>query len=433
MIPLEETDIRTKELIMTADKYILPVYARPPMVLDHGKGAWVWDIAGQKYLDFTAGIAVNALGHGDEGVVEVMRTQASKILHASNVYHNEWAPPLASLLVTLTQAEGGLGYPANNPAPSPAPGAKVFFANSGSEANEGALKVARKVGKSRGPADGSKSEIVSFESSFHGRTLGSLSVTNNAKYQDPFRPLLPGVKVGKVNKTTGAELEELVNENTCAVILEPIQGEGGVNAADVAWVEKLVTRAREVGAIVIFDEIQCGLYRTGSLWAHSTWPISCQPDIVTMAKPLANGYPIGAVMMRDAVAEVMTAGTHGTTFGGGPLACAVGYHVLSRLSERAFVSHLMETSTYLLGRLEKLSAWYPELVAPKIRGRGMILGLVFKREGDPGRLVELARERGVLLLTAGKDCVRLVPSLNITQAEAGQAVDVIESCLSVME
>lgn len=185
-----------------------------------------------------------------------MRTQASKILHASNVYHNEWAPPLASLLVTLTQAEGGLGYPANNPAPSPAPGAKVFFANSGSEANEGALKVARKVGKSRGPADGSKSEIVSFESSFHGRTLGSLSVTNNAKYQDPFRPLLPGVKVGKVNKTTGAELEELVNENTCAVILEPIQGEGGVNAADVAWVEKLVTRAREVGAVVIFDEIQ---------------------------------------------------------------------------------------------------------------------------------------------------------------------------------
>lgn len=185
-----------------------------------------------------------------------MRSQASKIIHASNVYHNEWAPQLAALLVTLTQREGGLGYPANSPAPSTAPGAKVFFANSGSEANEGAIKVARKVGKEKGPADGSKHEIVCFEKSFHGRSLGSLSVTSNAKYQDAFRPLLPGVKVGKVNETTGKELKELVNENTCAVILEPIQGEGGVNAADVKWVEKLVTRAREVGAVVIFDEIQ---------------------------------------------------------------------------------------------------------------------------------------------------------------------------------
>lgn len=185
-----------------------------------------------------------------------MRTQASKLIHASNVYHNEWALQLAALLITLTQQEGGLGYVANSPARSPAPGAKVFFANSGSEANEGAIKVARKVGKSRGPADGSKSEIVCFESSFHGRTLGSLSVTSNAKYQDPFTPLLPGVKVGKVNETAGADLKALVNDKTCAVILEPIQGEGGVNTADVAWVKKLVTRAREVGAVVIFDEIQ---------------------------------------------------------------------------------------------------------------------------------------------------------------------------------
>ncbi|KAI0068991.1 acetylornithine and succinylornithine aminotransferase [Artomyces pyxidatus] len=426
-IPAPESSKHTKKVIALGEQYILPVYARPPIVLHHGEGSWVWDCDGRKFLDFTAGIAVNALGHADEGVTEVLRAQSSKILHASNVYHNEHAPALAALLVTLTQREGGLGYPSGALHPATSPGAKVFFANSGTEANEGALKVARKVGKDRGGA--SKIEIVCFEQSFHGRSLGALSITSNSKYQDPFRPLLPGVRVGKLNVREG--LEELIGEQTCAVVLEPIQGEGGVNAADVDWVREVVKRAREVGAVVIFDEIQCGLYRTGNLWAHGVWPVECHPDIVTMAKPLANGYPIGAVLLRDAVAETMTAGTHGTTFGGSPLACAVGHHVLSRLSERAFESHLMETSAYLVGRLGQLSAWFPEVVG-SVRGRGLILGLALKRAGDPERLVQLARERGVLLLTAGKDCVRLVPSLSVRQEEAGFAADVIEGCLAVM-
>ncbi|KAH9077411.1 acetylornithine aminotransferase [Lactarius deliciosus] len=175
----------------------------------------------------------------------------------------------------------------------------------------------------------------------------------------------------------------------------------------------------------------CGLYRTGTLWAHSLWPEECHPDIVTMAKPLANGYPLGSVLMRDAVAETMTAGTHGTTFGGSPLACSVGYHVLDRLSRREFVSNLMGTSALLFSRLELLSEWFPNLVGP-IRGRGLIIGLVLRREGDPQRLADLARERGLLLLTAGKDCVRLVPSLNVREEEISHAVDVIESCLSLM-
>ncbi|KAI0309256.1 acetylornithine aminotransferase [Amylostereum chailletii] len=427
-IPAPNQSARTRDVLALGEQYILPVYARPPIVLERGEGSWVWDYDGRKYLDFTAGIAVNALGHADEGVAEVLHAQASKLLHASNAYFNEHAASLAALLVTLTQREGGLGYPTGAVHPSPAPGAKVFFANSGTEANEGALKIARKAGKERGGA--SKTAIVCFEQSFHGRSFGALSVTANAKYQDPFVPLVPGVRVGKLNAYEG--LEELIKEDTCAVIMEPIQGEGGINAAEVDWVRAMVKRAREVGAVVIFDEIQCGLYRTGTLWAHSPWPIECHPDVVTMAKPLANGYPIGAVLMRDAVAETMTAGTHGTTFGGSPLACAVGHHVLTRLSDRAFVAHLMETSAYLVGRLERLAGWFPEVAGPAVRGRGLIVGLVLKREGDPGRLVELARERGVLLLSAGKDCVRLVPSLNVGREEVARAVDVIESCLALL-
>ncbi|THH17606.1 hypothetical protein EW146_g3234 [Bondarzewia mesenterica] len=407
-VPHPALAARTQQLLKLADEYILPVYARPPIVLEKGKGSWVWDIEGRKYLDFAAGIAVNALGHADEGVAETLYKQASKLLHASNAYHNEHAAPLAELIVTLTQREGGLGYP--------------------TEANEGALKIARKVGKERG--GDKKVEIVCFEQSFHGRSLGALSITANRKYQDPFVPLLPAVRVGKLNVLDN--LHELIGDKTCGVVLEPIQGEGGVNPAQVDWVREVVKRAREVGAVVIFDEIQCGLYRTGTLWAHSPWPFECHPDIVTMAKPLANGYPIGAVLMRDAVAEVMTIGTHGTTFGGSPLACALGHHVLSRLSEQAFVSHMMETSAYLIGRLSQLSGWFPELIGPTVRGRGLILGLEFKREGDPGRLIELARERGLLLLTAGKDCVRLVPSLNVARDEVAFAVDVIESCLALM-
>ena len=276
-------------------------------------------------------------------------SQSSKLMHTSNVFYNEPAAALASLVVTLTQREGGLGYPAGAQHPTGVPGAKVFFCNSGTEANEGALKVARKVGKDRGGS--TKTEIVCFKQSFHGRSFGALSVTSTSKYQDPFKPLVPGVRVGELNQSEG--LEDLITENTCAVIVEPIQGEGGVNGAEIEWMRKLMQRARDTGAVVIFDEIQvstrdpklartrqwhcsnlfdfrvcsdpkhiqlnsetalliicaqCGLYRTGTLWAHSAWPVDCHPDIVTMAKPLANGYPIGAVLMRDAVTETMTAG-----------------------------------------------------------------------------------------------------------------------------
>lgn len=429
-------------LITRSEAYILPVYARPPFVLTRGKGAYVWDTQERKYLDFSAGIAVNAIGHADEGVAKVLAQEALTLMHTSNVYHHQWAGKLGELLVTLTQHEGGLGWEtgSTHPPSGSTSGAKVFFSNSGTEANEGALKVARKMGKMRWAARTGKSwddpscdkhEIVCFRNAFHGRSMGALSVTPNAKYQDPFAPLIPGVRIGRLN--VAEDLDELISDRTCAVIVEPIQGEGGIRPADVDWLRLLRSKCDEVGAVLIYDEIQCGLYRSGTLWAHSAMPTAAHPDVVTMAKPLANGYPIGAVLMRDSVAEPMTVGAHGTTFGGSPLACALGYHVLSRISERPFVAHIMETSAYLHGRLGLLAGWFPSILQPEVRGRGLILGLGFKDSTHPGELVKMARERGVLLLTAGKDAVRLVPSLNIQKEEVDHAMDVIESCLHIIQ
>ncbi|KAJ6516146.1 acetylornithine aminotransferase [Mycena sanguinolenta] len=417
-----ESTPSTQTLLDLSAAYVLPVYARPDFVLSHGQGSYVYDTTGKRYLDFSAGIAVNALGHADEGVVKTIAEQAGKLLHTSNVYHNEWAPRLAELLVTVTQRDGGLGFA---PDTTPSLGAaKVFFSNSGTEANEGALKIARKVGKDRGK---NKTRIACFENAFHGRSMGALSVTPNTKYQAPFAPLLPGVDVGRVNDVAG--LEGLVTEETCAVIVEPIQGEGGVNSAETEWLVKLRARCDAVGAVLIYDEIQCGLYRSGTMWAHSPLPVECHPDIVTMAKPLANGYPIGAVLLRNSIAETMTAGTHGTTFGGSPLACAVGHHVLSRLSTGDMRTQIAATSVYLSKRLDELPERFPALLERTVRGRGLIRGLGFLDAGHPGAVVEMARARGVFVLTAGKNVVRIVPSLNVGEEEVDTAVDVIAGCI----
>lgn len=428
---------RTAGTLALGEQYLLPVYARPPIVLSHGRGCWVWDTEGRKYLDFSAGIAVNALGHADPGVAEVLHTQASTLLHSSNVYHNEWTPKLAELLVAVTASEGGLGFPTGS---TPTTQVRVFFANSGTEANEGALKIARKVGKDRWavatgnkPDDPacSKTKIVCFENAFHGRSMGALSVTSTEKYQAPFRPLIPGVEVGKVNDFE--RLQNLITDETCAVIIEPVQGEGGVTAADEQWLMALRERCNETGAVLIYDEIQCGLFRTGTMWAHSSLPVGCHPDIITMAKPLANGYPIGAVLLRDTVASTMTAGTHGTTFGGSPMACAVGHHVLSRLSTASFIAHIGDVSKHLNTRLELLPKWFPDILQMDVRGRGLIRALGFKSEKNPGRVVELARERGVFLLPAGNDAVRLVPPLTITKEEVDLAMDVLEGSLGALQ
>jgi acetylornithine aminotransferase len=243
-------------MIQSHTEYLLNTYARPPMLFTHGKGCTLTDSSNRDYLDFTAGIAVTALGHSDDGINAIMAEQASKLSHASNVYWNEWAGELAKGLVEGTRQHGGLGL-----SPSGGEGAKVFFTNSGTEANEGALKFARKYGKGVDGDNHSKTGIVCFSNAFHGRSMGALSVTPNPKYQAPFAPLIPDVRVGELNDMDVERMNQLVDENTCGVIVEPIQGEGGVGASHVEWLQLLARRCREVGAVLIYDEIQVGVDR----------------------------------------------------------------------------------------------------------------------------------------------------------------------------
>lgn len=410
-------------MIKDHQAYLLNTYSRPPILFTKGKGCTLTDSSGRDYLDFSAGIAVLGLGHSDDKFTAAMAEQAAKLSHVSNVYWNEYAGELAKELVEQTRAAGGLGL-------GPDDGAKVFFSNSGTEANEGALKFARKYGKDVGGPN--KTGIVCFTNAFHGRTMGALSCTPNPKYQEPFAPLIPNVRVGTYNDADPATLAALVDENTCGVIIEPIQGEGGIGTATPEFLTALAKRCRDVGATLIYDEIQCGLFRTGNMWAHSVLPKEAHPDIVTMAKPLANGFPIGAILVRDAVANVIGVGAHGTTFGGQPLATALGLHVVKRLSAPEFTKHINEVSAHLDGLLERFPKLFPELVKDEKRGRGLIRGIAFKNTEHPAQVVKLARERGVLLLTGGSDAVRLIPSLIVTKEQSDHAVAVLESCLSVL-
>ncbi|KAH7100622.1 acetylornithine aminotransferase [Auriculariales sp. MPI-PUGE-AT-0066] len=430
--PEGELSAQLQQELKTTSRFVLPVYARPPMVFVSGKGCYLQDSQQRKYLDFTGGIAVNALGHADEQLAQVMFDQANTLLHTSNAFYHHNAGNLATELVSLTMKEGGLGYALGSQMSEAATedDPRIFFTNSGTEANEGAFKIARKYAKERWATNGKSGEctqvrVLSFENAFHGRSFGALSATPNPKYQAPFTPLVPGFDVGKLNRTE--DVERLVTPDTCAVIVEPIQGEGGVSVANEDFLRSLRARCTEVGAVLIFDEIQAGLFRTGRLWAHSNLPVDCHPDIITMAKPLANGYPIGAVLMRGNISKAMSVGSHGTTFGGSPMATALGLHVLRRLADLA--EDVRINGEYLKQRLSKLSEWFPQLAGP-VRGRGLILGVPFHGEGINAKIVELARQRGVLLLTAGKDVVRFVPSLTVGRVEIDHAVDVLEGCLS---
>ncbi|PLW12768.1 hypothetical protein PCANC_16978 [Puccinia coronata f. sp. avenae] len=432
---------RVKTQIEKWSKSMLTPYARPPMILSHGKGCKVWDTEGREYLDFTAGIAVNALGHADEQVAKVMYHQAQKLVHCSNLYHNDQAGELACTLVSLTKQFGGLGFHPRSSSSSftgieqeTTPGDhKVFFANSGAEANEGALKFARKYGKIEDPS-GNKHELVCFTNGFHGRTFGALSVTNQPKYQLPFAPLVPGIRPGDLNDINA--LPELITSNTCGVIVEPIQGEGGILEASEDFLRALRHRCREVKAALIYDEIQCGLGRTGNLWAHGSLPTDCHPDMLTMAKPLANGVPIGAVMMREEVAQKIAIGDHGTTFGGAPLQTAIAKHVLERICEPSFMDQVRESGEVLKTELGQLVARYPRLLAGPVRGRGLILGVEVKnQQGKPGdptisRVISLARQNGLLLLSCGQSIIRFVPSLIISQAEISHMIRILDSVLA---
>jgi acetylornithine aminotransferase len=335
-------------------------------------------------------------------------------MHASNLYHNPWTGALSRLLVETTRESGGMHDVS-----------RAFICNSGTEANEAAIKFARKVGKERDPS-GQKIDVVSFRNSFHGRTMGALSATPNEKYQKPFGPMVPGFRYGDLNDM--AALEKLVTSRTCGVIVEPIQGEGGVHSASPEFLTALASRCRAVGAVLIYDEIQCGLGRTGTFWAHghASLPRSAHPDAITTAKALGNGFPIGAVLVNESVADHIITGDHGTTFGGNPLGCRVAHHIVSRLAARPMLEGVLAKERLFRQLLDRLRARWPEEVQ-EVRGRGLILGV--QMATDPTPIVRAARERGLLVITAGLNTLRFVPSLTVKGEEIEQGVDILEEAM----
>ncbi|KAH7133354.1 pyridoxal phosphate-dependent transferase [Dactylonectria estremocensis] len=404
---------RSAAIVNEHAPYMVATYARPPPVFVKGSGSWLWDIESRKYLDFTAGIAVNGLGHCDPEFTRLLHEQAKELVHASNLYYNPWTGALSKLLVEKTLQSGAMHE-----------AAAVFVCNSGSEANEAAIKFARKAGKVVEPS-GDKHEIVSFQNGFHGRTMGSLSATPNPKYQQPFAPMVPGFKVGTYNDV--AAIDDLVTDKTCGVIVEPIQGEGGLIAATDEFLIALAKRCRDVGAVLIYDEIQCGLSRTGTFWAHGNLPKEAHPDILTTAKALGNGFPIGAVIVTQDVADKMKVGDHGTTFGGNPLASRLAHYIVGRLSDKSIQDAVLARSKVFAERFAQLQAKYPDLVKEK-RGRGLILGLHLSE--DPSPIIKAARERGLLIITAGTNTLRFVPSLTITDDEINQGLDILDAAIA---
>jgi acetylornithine/succinyldiaminopimelate/putrescine aminotransferase len=301
----------------------------------------------------------------------------------------------------------------------------AFICNSGSEANEAAIKFARKTGKILDPS-GNKHEVVSFQGSFHGRTMGSLSATPNPKYQKPFAPMLPGFRYGTFNDIEA--IKDLVTENTCGVIIEPIQGEGGVIVATDEFLTALAKRCREVGAVLIYDEIQCGLSRTGTFWAHGPLPKEAHPDIITTAKALGNGFPIGATIVNDHVNEKIVVGDHGTTFGGNPLGSRLAHYIVSRLSDQKLQKEVLRKSEIFRKHFQDLQQKFPTLVT-EVRGRGLHLGLQLSE--DPTPIVTAARERGLLIITAGTNTLRFVPSLTITDEEIAEGINILAEAMKV--
>jgi acetylornithine/N-succinyldiaminopimelate aminotransferase len=389
------------DAIANEQQYILQTYQRPDFVLDRGEGVYLFDTVGRRYLDCVAGIAVNALGYGDQDVARVITEQAAGLIHTSNLYHTRPAGKLARMLVENSFAD------------------RVFLSNSGAEANEGALKFARKYAREHG-GEG-KTTIVAFSGSFHGRTMGAVAVTHREKYRAPFMPVMPDVRFAPFNDLPAAEAA--ITADVCGVIVEPIQGEGGLSVATPEFLRGLRARCDAVGALLIFDEIQCGMGRTGTLWAYE--PYGVRPDIMTVAKPLGGGLPIGAILLTQAVADTLHAGEHGTTFGGGPLVTGVAQVVLRKIADPAFLAHVREVGDYFDEALHDLAAANSRII--ELRGRGLMRGIQI--EGSAASVREAGHDAGILIATAGDDVLRLLPPLIFERAHVFEAFEKLGKAL----
>ena len=379
---------------------LLGNYKRAPAQFVDGKGVYLIDADGKRYLDFVSGIAVNALGYGDPGLRQAMVEAADGLVHTSNLYSTAPGERLAAALVDKSFA------------------AKAFLCNSGAEANEGAFKFARRWARSRGEA---KHEIVALRGAFHGRLFGTLAATDRPSYRLPFRPLAPGISI--VERDIEDIRVALDAETTAALILEPIQGEGGVRVLDAGFVREVRALTRERDVLLIFDEIQCGLARTGTLFAYEQFGV--EPDLLTLAKPIAGGLPMGVVLMTDDVAESIKPGDHGTTFGGGPFVASVANHVFERLSDPAMLKHVSQTGAWFGKQLNDLAQRSGRVRA--VRGVGYMWGMDVM--GTASHVVNQAFEAGLLTCTAGEYTVRLLPPLVATRDDLADGLRILEEIL----
>ena len=393
----------TPDKLKRAEKqYHLGTYTRPDFVFTHGAGVYLYDAEGKAYLDFVAGIAVNALGYGDPRLSECIREHVDGLWHVSNLFYTEPQVRLARLLVENTFAH------------------KAFFCNSGTEAMEGCLKIARKWGHAnRGDQCHA---VIAMEGSFHGRSYGSLSATGQPALAEGFEPMLPGVTFARFNDL--ASVRERVTSQTCAIILEPVQGEGGIFPAT----EDFLKGVREIcdinNCLLIFDEIQCGLGRTGKFCAHEHYSVT--PDLMALAKPLAGGLPMGAILLTDAVAAAVQPGNHGTTFGGGPLVSQVASHVVQRLHDPKLLAHVDQQGAYLKSCLDTLQARCPKIL--EVRGMGLMVGI--ELEGDPMEVIKACADQGLLICKTGGNAVRLLPPLIVEPVHIDEAVAILGRVLS---
>lgn len=392
----------TNEEIYQKDKdYYMPVFARYQMVIERGEGPYVYDTDGKKYLDYLGGIAVNVLGHAHPALVKAIADQASKVIHCSNLYYTETQANLAEKLVKLS----GLG--------------KVFLGNSGAEANEGAIKLARKYAHNIHP---DKSEIITAWHGFHGRTLATLTATAQPKYQKGFAPLPADFKYVEYNDIDA--LAAMMSEKTCAVMLEPIQGEGGVHIPDQAYLKQVRALCDQYGALLILDEIQTGIGRTGTMFAYEQFGVT--PDIVTLAKGLAGGVPIGAFIASDKVAAVFHPGDHGSTFGGNPLASAAANVTLDTIASDKLLENAKEIGAYLTTKLKGLQEKYPTLIT-EVRGMGLIIGMQLNK---PGRqIVNECLEAGAIINCTAETVLRFVPPLIINKSNVDELIAILDKVL----
>ena len=396
--------METRKIIEDADHYLMPTYSRFPIVLRKGRGVKVWDTTGKEYLDFVGGIAVNVLGHCHPKVVVAIQKQAQRLIHVSNLYHIEPQVKLAKLLVTRSFAD------------------KVFFCNSGAEANEAAIKIARKYSREHFGAE--RYEIISMFNSFHGRTLATLTATGQTKFQKGFEPLMPGFKHVPFNDIDA--LRVAISNKTCAVMLEPIQAEGGVHMPAEDYLAKVRELCIDKKLLLIFDEVQTGMGRTGKLFAYEHYGMS--PDIMSLAKGLGGGVPIGAMLATDKVAAAFQPRTHASTFGGNPLVCAAAIAAVESILEDGFIlDQCNRMSRYLIDRLNDLKGDHEDKIVD-VRGKGLLIAMELMRDGVP--YVTACMERGVLVGLAGAgNILRFTPPLIVEEKDIDQMIDVLEEVL----